>query len=733
LLPRSSENEVDLMDITQIGETKFPSMHHNNDTIRTLNAKMPEFKKRDRDFTEEFFKSLKVEFYPNQIQLFNIHIYGGPGTGKSTLARTIGYNIKEHFGDDCQCLECQYLPDAMHHIDPEKEVFVISVDDPMGAAAEGGTQDARKGMSDDVDVARALFNGIRHRFAKIILLDRAEQLYEGAVPDEVVEAIDKHHDHRDKLKDVLPDGLWMIDAVIFTIWGPQLPTIDSTFHQNKMWNIYKGLSSMDDKRKAEMRKVLGSYWMSKLGEKERDWRRKRKEEARSWSVIEDGYTNEKGWLYVEKNNKNVFEPVDRGGKGFQKKIKATTEQIDEWAQYIYENRNSLTPPYDPYGKQEDRRRSLNNFITDVLSRDVDPRTFKPLAPHIQIFLKKVRKGKIQEVDNRIIKYHYNTLNKDEKISSTALQLKLILEEEGMSPNMKAGRQIAYDLARRKIKTDEQFIEKGGNFTKIFNHLLYLWHSDHPEQFSRKQNVMAVKTPPINREAERELLDHATTESDDRTIEFTISEEDIADIIIENHPEWRDRALIYLHTEGIGEYEPMTNSQVYRFSHMEQMRERYGFREPFTSEEAVKYRKREFRGIMSNYLGKLFEKWMDDILMEGCYIPGVLESISDVQHGGGIGQPDFTLIHDDGSYTVLSVKCYNSSRSETLKRGELSPEIQRHNNLLEKGHRSRIMVIYRNIRISGMLAVFTYNSAADIPERLTFSPAMAGQYAFVSPD
>jgi len=64
---------------------------------------------------------------------------------------------------------------------------------------------------------------------------------------------------------------------------------------------------------------------------------------------------------------------------------------------------------------------------------------------------------------------------------------------------------------------------------------------------------------------------------------------------------------------------------------------------------------------------------------------------------------------------------------------LTPEIQKHNNLLEKGHRSQLMVIYRNIRIARMLAVFTYDSAADIPENLTFSPSIAGQYAFVSPE
>lgn len=728
------ENDDELTNITdflRIGSSKIENaLTHNIDHYRSLNAKLPRFKKKEKHMTDEFFYSLDMDLPENAVRLVNIHIYGGPETGKSTLARAIGHHIKQYYGDICQCIECSFLPDAIHHIDHNKQILVVSVDDPMGAAEAGGTQDARRGSSDDVQQARSTFNAIRHIYAKRVLLGRAEQYYGTPLSDDIIKAVELYHDNRRKLKEILPAEMASVGGIIFMIWGPQLPTIDQTFHQNKVWNIYKGFSAMDSKRKGTLKQSLGHFWMHKLGEKEKAWRRQGDVSARSWSVIEDPYTNEKGWLYVEPTD-NVFTKVDRGGKGFQEKMKIDTEKMDVWAQHIYENRDLLTPPYNPFDKKENRTRSLGNFLKDILKSNKDPRTFNELAPHNQLFLKMILKNKITALDDRIIKFHHLQMDERDIIENIAREIVDLMEKENLSPHMSKGRPIVHDIARSRIPTHKQFIDSPGNFKRIFDHILYLWYLYHPEDYSKGKKSSAGPASKVPEKVSEDMIEDATQELPEDAIEFHVTERQIIDYITRENSDYADRALIYLYSEGIDEYDMMTHRQIYRASQEESLRKKYGFEEPFTSIEAVKYRKKQFRGMMSYVLGQLFEDWLEQILIDGYEIEDLLENVDTVQHSNyeDKGKPDFVLKHDDGSYTILAAKCYASPRSETLEKDEIAPEIRYHNQLVEKGEKSRILVIYTNIEIEHLLVAYEFNSSSEIPTNLTFPPNLAGRWYF----
>lgn len=651
----------------------------------------------------------------------------------STLARAIGYHLREHYGDRCQCLEASYLPNVLHEIDPECDVIYLSIDDPMGGGDDGGSQHARKGTTEAMTTAIEKYNAIRHIYRKKVLLHRAEKLYGSPVPDKIIELIDRHHKDPDALLQFLPESIGKVSGILFVVWGPQLPTIDQTFHQNKLFEIYKGLSAMDEKREQTIRKRITSYWLKKLGEKEATWRRGKNIDAKSWSIVRDIYTQEIGWLYVPPAEKNVLKHVVGGGKGFQKQIKVDTETLDEWAQFIYTNKDMLMPPYDPFSKQEDRRRSLINFLTDSLANDKDPRNFEPLKPHVQLFFKKVLKNKIKALDDRIIKYHYSNMDERDHIEKIAKRLIQICEDEDITPHMTSGRNIIKDLARRKISSHRQLIEKPSNFRKIFDHLLYLWHQMHPEE--RKPGSSRPEKKITTKEQDEHLVKQATVESEN-LIEFQLSEEDIINTILKNDPSQQERAVVYMMGEGIGDYDIYTNRQIYNISQSEGQRKKLNIPMEYSSVEAVKYRKKQFRGTMSYVLGELFENWVEKILEEGYIIPGILEDVEYIQHSDYSethGKPDFVLQHEDESYTVLSVKCYISPRSETLKKEEIGPEISYHNKLLQDGKKSRIMVLFVNIKIPHMLIVYTYNSSAEMPPKLTFSPSMAGQFAFQKPE
>lgn len=629
-------------------------------------------------------------------------------------------------------MEASYFPNVLHEMDPECDVIFMSIDDPMGGGEEGGSQHARKGTSEQMMEAIEKYNAVRHIYRKRVLMHRAEKIYGSPIPDRIIEIIDRYHKDKDALRKFLPESIAKVSALLFVVWGPQLPTIDQTFHQNKMFEIYKGLSAMDEKREQTIRRRITGYWLKKLGEKEAEWRRGKNIEAKSWSVIRDMYTKEIGWLYVPLAPKNVLKHIVEGGKGFQKQIKTDTETMDVWARYIYENKGKLMPPYDPFANQEVRRRSLINFITDALTTGRDPRDFEPLKPHIQSFFKNLLKGKLKMLDDRIIRYHYSNMDERDNIERIAQRLVDICEDENITPHIRGGRNIIKDLARRKISAHRQLIEKPSNFRKIYDHFLYLWHQMNPDQ--PQKGKKPVEKAVISEENEEEMVKKATVAHED-VVEFKISEEEIIKTILEREPSKLDRAVVYMMGEGVGGYDVHTNRQIYLLSQNEKQRKELQIPEPFTSIEAVKYRKAQFRGTMSYVLGWLFEEWVADMLKLGYEIPGVLENVKYIQHADyeeTHGKPDFVLTHKDGSYTVLSAKCYISPRSETLKKEECNPEIAYHNKLLSEEKKSRIMVLFVNVKIPQLLVVYTYDSAADMPGKLTFTPSMAGQFMFRRP-
>ena len=737
-----SLGEDDIADIVDptIFSTPKIGPYCNIDHLKSFHAVIPSFKKKEIDLTNEFLNSLYVPIPQNKIELVNIHIYGGPGTGKSVLSRAIGFNIKKIYGDKCQCLECSFLPDAIPHINPIRPIIVISIDDPMGAANEsGGSQDARLGMTSDIITARHTFNAIRHIYAKRVLLNRARKIYGSQLPDEVEKYIELYHDNRNKLKSILPMNLAHVGGILFTIWGPQLPTIDQTFHMGKHWNIYKGFSAMDEKRDATLRKTLGYSWASKLSQKEYSWRSKNNLDDQSWSVIENAFTREKGWLYL-KPTENVFEPVDRGGKGFQEKIKVSTEKMDTWAKHIYENRGSLMPPYDPHAKKEDRNRSLSNFLKDTLKANINPQTFDELSPAYQIFLNSLinSKGKITELDDRILRYHSMNINERKSIESLAQELVPVIENEKMSPKMRNARAIIRDVARRKFPEHKELINKPSNFMRIYDHFLYLWRQYHPDE-----KADTVGKTRINKE-DQKLIEHATKESRKDAVEFSVTEEELIQSIMRERRDYHDSGLIYMYSEGLGNNDILSNRQIYMISQDPKQRKKYGFKSEFISEESVKYKKKQVRGLMSFKLGAIFEEWLEKILLKGYCVPGMIDNVRYVIHGGEKERPDFILVHNDDTATVLAAKCYASPRSETLEKDEITPELKCYNDIMQKGKSAtikinekkeirikdaRIAIVYYNIKIPHMLVVYIYEHASDVPTNLTFPPSLANKQFF----
>ena len=111
----------DLVNPLNIGSSDKVGAYSNDNHILALGSKYPSFKRPEKDMTKDFFKALEFNIPERAVELVNFHIYGGPGVGKTTVARAIGFHLKEFYGDDCQCIECQFLPDAVpHHIDPSK-------------------------------------------------------------------------------------------------------------------------------------------------------------------------------------------------------------------------------------------------------------------------------------------------------------------------------------------------------------------------------------------------------------------------------------------------------------------------------------------------------------------------------------------------------------------------------------------------------------------------------------
>ena len=716
-------------------ETKFSGAHDRH-VFRTLHSHLPLKKIPENDLTEQFIKSLYVEIPRQGVLLRNIFVIGGPGTGKTTAQRAIGYEIAIQYEDEVvQCLECNYLPDALASIDVNKKVYVISIDDPLRE------QDARRPSDKRTLAATNAFLEIRHIVMKEILYHQV-RIYTGKPIDKETEKfLTAYHDTPKILMQRYPKWVVEVGAVIFTIFGPQTPTIDQRLHMSKIWEIYKGFGSMDQQRRSDIKRELNKFWIEKLGQNEWRWRGLNQIEFMNKAVIKNTMTEEIGWLKLEKKD-NVFNYVEAGAKRKQIQIKTETDLLDEWSQWIYENMNLLQPPYSPIEKKETRFMALRNLIRDIYKKNTDPRDFKELSPENQKFLEKGLSGAslIAALDDRIIKIHTLRSSDKDKINLIADRLLTELEKTDMTPRMKNATRIIRHICRKIFPDEDDFLDKKGIWKKIYDQLLYNWHQLYPQgkPLSEEEEVK-LQGRSQEREEEkdefeesRDLIGRRLQEQEGEIIEFNISDKEIIEILLNRYPEYKTAAEIFMHGNGICDRPKMTNREMYDISQVKEQRDKYGFTEKLVSIDAVKYRRKQFSGLFAQELGFLFETWIDEVVEKGYTIPGVLEDVIEVRHAkrGTTGYPDFIFDHSDKSKTVTSVKVYNSDRSESLMKKEFNPEIRALTDMKEKEEDARLLILFRNLGIPHMLTYRIYHNASDVPPIVTFSPSEAGLTNFV---
>jgi adenylate kinase family enzyme len=711
---------------------------HDRSTFKTLHSHIPLKKIVEDNLTEEFIRSLYVKLPKAGVLLRNIFVIGGPGTGKTTTQRSIGYHIAKNYEDQdvpVQCLECNYLPDALADADPKYDVFVFAVDDPLRE------QDARHPSKKRALEATNTFLEIRHIIMKKKLYDQVKTFMGVDEIDKKTKTfLDAYHDTPKRLAKKFPEWVVTVSGCIFTIFGPQVPTIDSRLHMSKIWEIYKGFGAMDQQRRADIKRELNKFWIEKLGQNEWRWRGLNQIKFMSKAVIKNTMTEEIGWLDLPKTE-NVFTTAQKGAKRRQEEVKSETDLIDDWSRWIYENMELLQPPYSPMKKKEQRFRALRNLIRDIYRKNVDPRTYEELEPEQQKFLEMGLKGSqlISSLDDRIIKIHTLQSSDREKIDFIAEQLITEVEKADVSPKTKGATRIIRHIARKSFPQEEGFMDKQGVWKKIYDQFLYSWHQlypqgrpigDNEQSGGYEENDDDIPEHLRQREEhERRLVE--STMSDENVIEFNITDEDIIEIILERYPEYRTASEIFMHGYGLCGRQQMTNKEMYEMSNTPGQRENYGFREALVSVDAVKYRRKQFSGLYAREMGFLFESWIEEALEKGYELPGVLEDVVEVEHAKREvpGIPDFVFTHSDKSKTVGSIKCYQSDRSETIKKKKFGPEIAKLNDLKEEGEQARLLIIFRNIGIPHLLTYRIYNAPGDVPPNVTFSPSEAGTIQF----
>lgn len=711
---------------------------HDRGTFRSLHSKLPLRQMPEPDLTEKFFQSLFVKIPDAAVILKNIFVIGGPGTGKTTTARSIGFNVAKLFPEGIvQCLECNYLPDALAVIDPAKKVYVINIDDPLRE------QDARKPSEARAIDATNSFLEIRHIVMKEKLVHQAKE-YLGLekLPSETERFLIGYHDSPKILRTKFPEHVIKVSGIIYTIFGPQVPTIDNRLHMSKIWEIYKGFGAMDQLRRRAIKSELNKFWIERLGQNEWKWRGLGRIEYMNKAVIKNTMTEEIGWLHLPLCP-NIFTFVEQGAKRKQIAIKNETELLDEWSQWIYDNMGLLQPSYSPIDRKEKRYMALRNLIRDIYRRNIDPRTYQELSSPNQKFLEKGLKGGgfISSLDDRIIKIHTLKSSDTEKIEFISERLLTEMEKTDISPASPNASRMIRHIARKIFPDEDGFMDKKGIWKKIYDQFVYQWHELYPKGKGfvstepSDEGGEQLSIPTVDAEEHgREIIEARITEEQERgdSIEFNITEEEIINILLQRHQEYQSAAEVFMHGNGICGRARMTNKEIYETSNTPGSREEQGFTESFISVDAVKYRRKQFSGLFSQELGFLFETWIETAIEQGYQIPNVLEGVIELQHAkrGTVGQPDFIFKHANKSKTVASIKIYKSDRSETIPRNEFNPELRALTELKERGETARLLIIFRNLGIEHMLAYRIYNNATDVPPNVTFTPTEANQVHFI---
>jgi hypothetical protein len=665
---------------------------------------------------------------------FKVH-----NTGKTTTQRSIGYQIAKAYEKEdipVQCLECNYLPDALADADPNFEVFVFAVDDPLRE------QDARQPSKKRSLEATNTFLEIRHLIMKK-KLDEQVRVFMGVdeIDKKTKAYLDAYHDTPKKLAKKFPEWVVTVKGCIFTIFGPQVPTIDSRLHMSKIWEIYKGFGAMDQQRRADIKRELNKFWIEKLGQNEWRWRGLNQIKYMNRAVIKNTMTEEIGWLDLP-STENIFITAERGAKRRQEEVRSETDLIDDWSRWIYENMDLLQPPYSPMKKKEIRFRALRNLIRDIYRKNIDPRTYEELEPEQQKFLESGLRGSqlIASVDDRIIKIHTLQSSDREKIDLIAEQLITEVERGGFSPSTKNASRIIRHIARKQFPQEEGFMDKQGVWKKIYDQLLYNWQQLYPKGKKLDEARSTYTTDEEDdlvpdhlreeEEREREMVESMVGTED--AIEFNITDEEIIDFILKKEPKYKTAAEVFMHGNGICNRQQMTNKEMYELSNIPTKKEEYGFTEPLVSIDAVKYRRKQFTGMYAREMGFIFETWIKEAVEKGYELPGVLEDIVEIEHAKreAPGIPDFVFTHASKKKTVGSIKCYKSDRSETIPRTKFGPEIAKLADLKENGEDARMVIIFRNIGINHMLAYRIYTTPADVPSNITFSPSEANTIQFI---
>jgi len=679
------------------------------DFYQSIETRPKRTKKSIPDYTERFINTLYKPL-PNDtsvfdnIQLSNIHIYGGPGSGKTTTARSIGEIIMYHYGEEItQCIESSYVPEAIEAMDPEFSVFVLSIDDPMRE------QDARKPSDPIVQEACNDFFEIRHIFhrkktrynlKKYLDVDKLSKIDEVLIAEEKWSMLAKKY----------PKELFRVRALIYTIFGPQVPQIDQRLHTAKIWEIYKAYGSLDLARKNLLEQQLGDgFFIFKLGENEKKWRSEGKIEFMSRSLVKDPFTKKDiGWLWLTPPEENVFESVERGEKRHRRHIETETDMLDEWAQYIFQERKFLSPPYIPHDRIHSKQSAIRNFIRDVQRSNIDPRTNERLSAQEQVFLRKTA-NLVKLLEDRISKI-YASQSDEVKIEAIAEALIKKAEEDDLNPYQKRSQALFRALSHKIDVTDRDLLRKSGVWVRIFDEIIYQWTKKHGVPSKKKKEEQPIDEGAIRIPIIREQMKKKMEDEGDIAV-FDISLDDIISNLLDERPDLMNNASIYCHLFSYCDYDHMTYKEMSLNSE-----ELFG---EFLNIEQLRYRKKQFEGNLSQKLGDMFEIWLEVILNQGYEIPGVLEDVELAERKAGHGQPDIILTHKDGKQSVVAAKCYNSQRSESFEKAEFNPEIKYFNRLLRL--KGKLFFIYRNIGINDMLVCKVFNSSDEIPKNVFFSP------------